>query len=135
MNDQAVTWRATPSHWQAFVVLATYVAFAQLLLGFAYGSDVGGNLALALLHLYGFWWAATVWWARDRHRVGEYSGIDTGLFFGYLWPVALPYQLLRYHGLRGVACVALLVATYLVPYYTGFYLAVLLHGKYPFGYS
>ena len=107
---------ATATQRRRFIGLVAFIGVAQLLAGVARGAGLEPSAAFELLRTVAFVWVGTEWWARDRQRVGQYAGIDSGMFFGAVWPVALPYQLLRYHGWRGVGYVALLAAVYVVPY-------------------
>ena len=110
------TPRASATQRRCFMWLIAVIGVTQLLAGTARGVGLAPSAAFELLHTAAFVWVGTEWWARDRHRVGQYAGIDSGLFFGVAWPLAVPYQLVRYHGRRGVGYVALLVAAYVVPY-------------------
>jgi hypothetical protein len=116
---------ATQRRW--FIWLIAFIGVAQVLAGVARGVGLAPNAAFELVHTAAFVWVGTEWWARDRHRVGQYAGIDSGLFFGVVWPLALPYQLLRYHGRRGVGYVALLATAYVVPYIIGAVLTSVLY--------
>lgn len=52
------------------------------------------------------------WWVHDRRRLGLWAGLDAGLFFGWTWPLLLPYHVIRTRRWRGVGILASFVAVY-----------------------
>jgi hypothetical protein len=97
--------------------LLAFLAFGQVCAGIYAGLSIPDAGLFNLLFTIGVLWSITEVCVAERAKGGRYETLDAGLFFGWTWPVALPYLLFRYRGFkRGITALAAMIAAYVIPY-------------------
>lgn len=87
------------------VLLYAYVAITQIGVGVYTVFEGGPPASFTLASTVGFVWIVGWWLRRDSQRRGIAWVYDMGMFLYILWPLLMPYYLIKSRGVRGLLVV------------------------------
>ena len=70
----------------------------------------------------GFLTVMTYWVRKDSKRSESWHAMDLGLYMFLLWPVMVPYYLLKTRGAKGLVPILTFLGSYVVAFIVGFIL-------------
>jgi hypothetical protein len=100
-----------------FRQLIAFIVIGQACNGALVALNGSNDARLTPLFTFGVLWLAAEFCAREFENAGHRGLMDTGLLFGWTWPITLPYVLLRYGGFnRGARRAGGLSLAFVLPY-------------------
>ena len=104
------------------VLLYAFVVITQIGRGIYIPFEGDAPASLPLVTALGFVWIVGWWMRRDSRQRGISWVYDMGMFLYILWPIIMPYYLLKSRGVRGL----LIILGFAVAYIGGLLVGALI---------
>jgi hypothetical protein len=98
----------SPNVW-----LYLFVVITQFVYGLYVGQQIEPPAAYSLLHWYAQLWVISWWLLTDSRKRDMALVYDIGFFLYLVWPLVMPYYLVKTRGLRGLLAVLGFCGAYL----------------------
>ena len=108
-------------------LIALFLVFANIATGFYPDTSSLTSSILIRLPLFCVFYLWGMWFEYDRRRRHIGLPFDTGMLIYPLWPVAIPYYLLRTQGEKGIRSLLVVFAVVLFSVILGTFLSAILN--------
>ena len=107
MNNSLISRIFSPT-----VLLYAFVVISQIGHGIYVVTEGGAPAVITFINALAFLWLVG-WWLRQDSRLRSVTSVyDLGMFLYVLWPLIMPYYLLKTRGTRGLLVILGFVVAY-----------------------
>ena len=94
-------------------LLYIYLVLSSFALGVYQARGVEAPDAFVVILPFGYLWSVGWWLRTDSRQRGFTWPWDLGLFLYIIWPLLIPYYLLKTRGWRGLLAIVVFIAAYI----------------------